>query len=120
MSKLLGHRVLVAMTISALTAAANAGVHSPLQVTDSTEALASDKQVAKIRATLEMNQIKPVVEGNMEKLRGMFSTADELKPLNELLAATATLRDRDSTNIRSWGSCHSACHGACHGARGWR
>lgn len=120
MSKLAGHRVLVAMTISALAASAQAGVQSPLKIMESTEELANDRDVAKVRATLEMNQIKPVVESNMVQLREMFTTADDLKPMYELLAAVSSLRDRDSTNIRAWGSCHSACHGACHGARGWR
>ncbi len=94
MSKLSGHRVLVAMTISALAATAQAGVQSPLKVMESTEELANDRDVAKVRATLEMNQIKPVVESNMVQLREMFTTADDLKPMNELLETNPGLLSR--------------------------
>lgn len=124
MKKAFSHRVLVAMAVSALSAAAHSANHSIITFDQSSQELAADADIKKLRSTLEMSGIKPVVEHNMTALRGMFvaqGDVAETGPDNLLIAATATLRDRDSTNIRAWsGACHTACHGACHGSRSWR
>ena len=73
---------------------------------------------------LELNPIKPVVDQYQDALRGLVVSQEPKGIDNLLLAATATAKDRDSTDIGAWGYCHTvchgACHGACHGSRGWR
>ncbi len=93
MKQFTGNRVMVAIAVSALTASAYAETHKSFTVEQSTEDLAADKEIARLRAILEMNPIKPMVEQHQKVLSeivvgNMVGGID-----NMLLAATATAKD---------------------------
>ena len=68
MKQFTGNRVMVAIAVSALTASAYAETHKSFTVEQSTEDLAADKEIARLRAILEMNPIKPMVEQHQKVL----------------------------------------------------